>query len=43
VQEERSAAMLADWGCDYMQGAFVGLASLDRPFGPTGTASIAGA
>ena len=25
VQDEESAAMLADWGCDYIQGALVGL------------------
>ena len=27
VQDEESAAILADWGCDYIQGALVGLAS----------------
>jgi diguanylate cyclase (GGDEF)-like protein len=32
VQDEESAAILADWGCDYMQGALVGLASLERPW-----------
>jgi diguanylate cyclase (GGDEF)-like protein len=30
VQDEASAAMLADWGCDYLQGALVGLASAER-------------
>ena len=24
--------MLADWGCDYLQGALVGLASPERPW-----------
>ena len=32
VQDEAAAAMLADWGCDYLQGALVGLASLERPW-----------
>lgn len=33
VQDESAATMLADWGCDYLQGALVGLASMDRPWG----------
>ena len=32
VQDEEAAAMLADWGCDYLQGALVGLASAQRPW-----------
>jgi EAL domain-containing protein (putative c-di-GMP-specific phosphodiesterase class I) len=32
VQDEESAAILAEWGCDYIQGALVGLASPDRPW-----------
>jgi len=32
VQDEASAAMLADWGCDYLQGVLVGLASGERPW-----------
>ncbi len=32
VQDEAAAALLRDWGCDYMQGAFTGLASGDRPW-----------
>ena len=32
VQDEEAAAMLADWGCDYLQGALIGLASLERPW-----------
>ena len=29
---EASAALLSDWGCDYLQGALVGLASTERPW-----------
>ncbi len=32
VQDETAAAMLADWGCDYLQGSLVGLASTERPW-----------
>ena len=32
VQDEEAAAMLADWGCDYLQGALIGLASPERPW-----------
>lgn len=32
VQDEASAAMLAEWGCDYLQGALIGLASTARPW-----------
>ena len=40
VQDEEAAAMLADWGCDYLQGALIGLASLERPWlGTQGTAA----
>ena len=28
VQDEEAAVMLRDWGCDYLQGALIGLASL---------------
>ena len=34
VQDEQSAKTLAAWGCDYLQGAFVGLASVERPWRP---------
>ena len=30
VQDEQAASILADWGCDYIQGALVGLASAER-------------
>ncbi len=32
VQDEEAAAILAEWGCDYIQGALVGLASTERPW-----------
>ncbi len=35
VQDEESAALLSQWGCDYLQGALVGLASVERPWGNT--------
>jgi diguanylate cyclase (GGDEF)-like protein len=33
VQDEESALMLRDWGCDYIQGRLIGLASSARPWG----------
>jgi diguanylate cyclase (GGDEF)-like protein len=33
VQDDESAVMLRDWGCDYIQGRLIGLASSDRPWG----------
>jgi EAL domain-containing protein (putative c-di-GMP-specific phosphodiesterase class I) len=33
VQDEPAAKLLTDWGCDYLQGALVGLASVERPWG----------
>jgi EAL domain-containing protein (putative c-di-GMP-specific phosphodiesterase class I) len=32
VQDEETAALLADWGCDYLQGALIGLATSERPW-----------
>ena len=32
VQDEDAASMLRDWGCDYIQGRLIGLASADRPW-----------
>jgi EAL domain-containing protein (putative c-di-GMP-specific phosphodiesterase class I) len=32
VQDEEAASLLAEWGCDYLQGQLIGLASLDRPW-----------
>jgi diguanylate cyclase (GGDEF)-like protein len=31
VQDERAAKLLEEWGCNYMQGALVGLATTERP------------
>jgi EAL domain-containing protein (putative c-di-GMP-specific phosphodiesterase class I) len=32
VQDEEAAALLAEWGCDYLQGALIGLASSEPPW-----------
>jgi len=32
VQDEESAVMLREWGCDYIQGRLIGLASPERPW-----------
>jgi diguanylate cyclase (GGDEF)-like protein len=32
VQDDASASMLRDWGCDYIQGKLIGLASPERPW-----------
>jgi diguanylate cyclase (GGDEF)-like protein len=32
VQDEKAATMLSGWGCDYLQGALVGLADTVRPW-----------
>ena len=32
VQDEEAAALLRDWGCDYIQGRLIGLASSHRPW-----------
>ena len=31
VQDEQTAAILAAWGCDYLQGMYIGCAARDRP------------
>jgi len=33
VQDDESASLLRDWGCDYIQGRLIGLASSARPWG----------
>jgi diguanylate cyclase (GGDEF)-like protein len=33
VQDEKAARMLTEWGCDYLQGALVGAASIERSWG----------
>ncbi len=38
VQDEESVAMLAAWGCDYLQGHLVGRATLRRPWAPVAPA-----
>jgi diguanylate cyclase (GGDEF)-like protein len=32
VQDEAAASTLQEWGCDYLQGALIGLASAERPW-----------
>jgi diguanylate cyclase (GGDEF)-like protein len=32
VQDEEAAALLRDWGCDYLQGRLIGLAAAERPW-----------
>ena len=32
VRDERTAKTLEAWGCDYLQGALIGLASIERPW-----------
>jgi EAL domain-containing protein (putative c-di-GMP-specific phosphodiesterase class I) len=40
VQDEESAAMLQGWGCDYIQGRLIGLASSERPWQPQAAAAM---
>jgi diguanylate cyclase (GGDEF)-like protein len=35
VQDEESAELLRDWGCDYIQGRLIGLAAAERPWSKT--------
>ncbi len=42
VQDEKAARMLTEWGCDYLQGALVGAASIERSWGSAGTLAAAG-
>jgi EAL domain-containing protein (putative c-di-GMP-specific phosphodiesterase class I) len=39
VQDEEAAAILTEWGCDYLQGNLIGRAMLERP--KAGSASAA--
>ena len=41
VQDEEAAAMLADWGCDYLQGDLIGRATLERPWAKDGPEAAA--
>ena len=36
VQDEEAAGLLRDWGCDYIQGRLIGLASAERPWNAPG-------
>lgn len=38
VQDEEAAVMLREWGCDYIQGRLIGLASPERPWAADDTA-----
>jgi diguanylate cyclase (GGDEF)-like protein len=38
VQDEAAAALLTEWGCDYLQGALIGAATTARPWQRTGAA-----
>ena len=40
VQDEESAALLRDWGCDYIQGRLIGLASPARPWRAAGEQAL---
>jgi EAL domain-containing protein (putative c-di-GMP-specific phosphodiesterase class I) len=40
VQDEESASMLRDWGCDYIQGRLIGLASSHRPWDTQAAAAL---
>ena len=42
VQDEEAAKVLSEWGCDYLQGALIGLATSERPWaGGNGQAASA--
>jgi diguanylate cyclase (GGDEF)-like protein/PAS domain S-box-containing protein len=34
VQSEEAAKIVSDWGCDFLQGALIGLAARERPWAP---------
>ncbi len=40
VQDEPAALMLCDWGCDYIQGRLIGLASAERKWMPPGEKAL---
>jgi diguanylate cyclase (GGDEF)-like protein len=41
VQDEETAAILAGWNCDYLQGDLVGRATLDKPWAKDGPEAAA--
>jgi len=43
VQDQESADMLRDWGCDYIQGRLIGLASQEKPWDVAGVESATAA
>src|SRR5258706_2422681 len=40
VQDEEAAVMLREWGCDYIQGRLIGLASPQRPWAVAEAAAV---
>jgi diguanylate cyclase (GGDEF)-like protein len=40
VQDEEAAVMLREWGCDYIQGRLIGLASPERPWAAAGDTAL---
>jgi diguanylate cyclase (GGDEF)-like protein len=42
VQDEEAAGLLREWGCDYIQGRLIGLASAERPWDPPAMLPSAG-
>jgi diguanylate cyclase (GGDEF)-like protein len=40
VQDEEAAVMLREWGCDYIQGRLIGLATAQRPWAVAGAATV---
>ncbi len=42
VQDEEAAGLLRDWGCDYIQGRLIGLASAERSWDPQAARPAAG-
>jgi diguanylate cyclase (GGDEF)-like protein len=42
VQDEAAATLLAEWGCDYLQGALIGLATPERPWSSPASGRAAG-
>jgi diguanylate cyclase (GGDEF)-like protein len=43
VQDEEAATLLRDWGCDYIQGRLIGLASSERPWAARAEAVVTAA
>ena len=40
VQDEEAAVMLREWGCDYIQGRLIGLATPQRPWAAAVEAAV---